>query len=157
MAAAPAWSPDPVFRPLGYPNGSVSIATQPACSEGGRLWWRLRSHLAAAICSAPHLFQPVRECWHQPSLPVLHGKRQLFTALCNSSSWSAILSSTNHHVGACWHSSSSLQSLNDMVMTQKQLHQSWRCDCSSILWRIPSRPDCDYLSVLGSYKNAFVK
>lgn len=48
-----------------------------------------------------------------------------------------------------WHSSSP-RSPHEMVMTQ------WDDDRSSILWRVPYRPDCDYFFIQGSYPDAFV-
>lgn len=100
VTAAPAQPPDPLSCPSGRSDGNVSAATHPACSKGGRLCWRLQTLLAAAIPSAPHLFQPLLMRCRQPSLPVLHGIRQLFTALYNFSCWAWILSKTNHHVNS---------------------------------------------------------
>lgn len=104
------WSPDPLSHPLGRPDGNVSAVTQPACSAGGSLRWQLQTRLAAVVPSAPHLFQPLFVLCHQPSLPVLHGKRQLFTALNNFSCWASILSKPNCQVNS--------------ILTQQQPTQS---------------------------------
>lgn len=98
VAAAPAGPPDPLSCPSGHPDGKFSAAR----SEGGRLRWRLQTRLAAATPSAPLFFfffsQPLLVRCCQPGLPVLHGKRRLFTALYSFSCWALILSKTSHHL-----------------------------------------------------------
>ncbi|KAK4829737.1 hypothetical protein QYF61_006446 [Mycteria americana] len=62
VTAAPAQPPDPLSCPSGSSDGNVSAATRPACSEGGRLRWRLQTLLAAAIPSAPLELSCLGDC-----------------------------------------------------------------------------------------------